>query len=122
MASTGNPTSGLQREAELQNSSGTSQTGKSNIMNDGSIVTSSDPTTHPSAGAGQKLKGDVSGAISGSVGSLQAATGAMFRNKGMEEKGRTKMQEEDERLGAKRGVMPVGSGQRHTTEGGSGTA
>ncbi|OTB04725.1 hypothetical protein M426DRAFT_320585 [Hypoxylon sp. CI-4A] len=114
MASTGNPTNGLQREAELNSS--TSGAGNSKITRDGSVVTSSDPTTNPSAGAGQKLKGDVSGAISGSVGSLQAATGTMLRNKGMEEKGRTKMQEEDERLGAKRGVMPVGSGQRHTKE------
>ncbi|KAI6080906.1 hypothetical protein F4821DRAFT_265428 [Hypoxylon rubiginosum] len=106
MASTGNPTNDLQREAHI---------GKSNTTSDGSVVTSADPTTSPSATAGQKLKGDVSGALKGSVGSLQAATGAALRNKGMEEKGRTKMQEEDERLGAKRGHMPVGSDQRHTT-------
>ncbi|KAI1779034.1 hypothetical protein F4818DRAFT_237321 [Hypoxylon cercidicola] len=105
MASTGNPTSELQPESQL---------GRSNTTADGSIVTSSDPTTNPSASAGQKLKGDVSGAVKGSVGSMQAAAGAALRNKGMEEKGRTKMQEEDERLGAKRGQMPVGSGQRHT--------
>ncbi|KAI1097755.1 hypothetical protein F4804DRAFT_326639 [Jackrogersella minutella] len=118
MASHGNPTSGLQREAQTKNhpSSAAPSTGKTNITADGSIVTSSDPTTHPLASAGQKLKGDVGGAISGSIGSVQAATGAMLRNKAMEEKGMFKMQEEDERLGAKRGVMPVGSGQRHTTE------
>ncbi|KAI2464817.1 hypothetical protein F4781DRAFT_411702 [Annulohypoxylon bovei var. microspora] len=115
MASTGNPTSGLQREAQTQHS--TSSAGKSNIMSDGSLVTSADPTTNPSATVGQKLKGDASGAVSGSVGSLQAAAGAMLRNKGMEEKGRAKMQTEDERLAVKRGVMPVGSGQRHTTTG-----
>ncbi|KAI2602722.1 hypothetical protein GGR54DRAFT_623103 [Hypoxylon sp. NC1633] len=115
MASHGNPTSGLEREAQAHSSTAPGA-GKSTVTKDGSVVTSSDPTTHPSAGVGQKLKGDVGGAISGSVGSLQAATGAMLRNKGMEEKGRAKMQEEDERLGAKRGVMPMGSGQRHTTE------
>ncbi|KAI1379237.1 hypothetical protein F4677DRAFT_442964 [Hypoxylon crocopeplum] len=115
MASHGNPTSGLEREAQVHPSAAAPGAGKSNTISDGSIVTSSDPTTNPSASAGQKLKGDFSGAISGSVGSMQAATGAVLRNKVMEEKGRTKMQEEDERLGAKRGVMPVGSGQRHTT-------
>lgn len=50
------------------------------------------------------------------MGSLQGATGAMLRNKDMEEKGLEKMQQEDERLAAKKGVMPVGSGQRETTE------
>ncbi|KAI2605372.1 uncharacterized protein GGS25DRAFT_524888 [Hypoxylon fragiforme] len=114
MASTGNPTSGLGREEQLQ-SAAASGIGKSTVTADGSVVTSTDPTTNPTAPAGQKLKGDVSGAVSGSIGSMQAATGALLRNKEMEEKGRTKMQEEDERLGAKRGVMPVGSGQRHTT-------
>ncbi|KAI2780862.1 hypothetical protein F4815DRAFT_444763 [Daldinia loculata] len=110
MASNGNPTNSLQREAQIQSSGA----GKSTITNDGSVVTSSDPTTNPSASVGQKLKGDVRGAISGSIGSMQAATGSLLRNKELEEKGMTKMQEEDERLGAKRGVMPVGSGQRHT--------
>ncbi|KAI4861793.1 hypothetical protein F4820DRAFT_451573 [Hypoxylon rubiginosum] len=104
MASTGTPTSALQRETQL---------GKSNMTKDGSIVTSSDPTISPSATAGQKLKGDASGALKGSIGSMQAAAGAATRNKGLEEKGRVKMQEEDERLGAKRGHMPVGSDQRH---------
>ncbi|KAI0839502.1 hypothetical protein F5Y06DRAFT_265592 [Hypoxylon sp. FL0890] len=113
MASTGNPTIGLEKEAQLHGTPHPGQ-GKTNVTNDGSLVTSNDPTTNPSAGVGQKLKGDVSGAISGTVGSMQAATGAMLRNKEMEEKGLAKMQEEDERLGAKRGVMPVGSGQRHT--------
>ncbi|KAI1137520.1 hypothetical protein F5Y05DRAFT_387454 [Hypoxylon sp. FL0543] len=113
MASTGNPTLGLEKEAQLYGTPHPGQ-GKTNITTDGSVVTSSDPTTNPSAGVGQKLKGDVSGAISGTVGSVQAATGAALRNKELEEKGRTKMQEEDERLAAKRGVMPVGSGQRHT--------
>ncbi|KAI2638016.1 hypothetical protein GGS26DRAFT_546156 [Hypomontagnella submonticulosa] len=115
MASHGNPTSGLQKEAQMQSSTAHG-TGKSTVVSDGSVVTSSDPTTNPTSKASQKLKGDVSGAISGTVGSMEAATGAMLRNKNLEEKGRTKMQEEDERLGAKRGVMPVGSNQRHTKE------
>lgn len=47
---------------------------------------------------------------------MQAATGAAIRNKGMEEKGLEKMQVEDERLGAKRGVMPVGAERRESVE------
>ncbi|XXH02851.1 hypothetical protein Hte_009239 [Hypoxylon texense] len=104
MASTGNPTSGLQRE---------SPPGKTNTTADGSAVTSSDPTVAPSASAARKLRGDAAGALRGTVGSLQAAAGAAVRNGGLEQKGRAKMQEEDERLGAKRGHMPVGSDQRH---------
>lgn len=77
---------------------------------------SSDPSTNPDASLTHKLTGDVKGAISGTVGSMQAATGAAIRNKGMEEKGLEKMQEEDERLGAKRGVMPVGAERREGTE------
>ncbi|KAI1077802.1 hypothetical protein F5B20DRAFT_550423 [Whalleya microplaca] len=111
--STHDANSGLKQGAHVPN---TSTGGASTVTADGSIVTSSDPTTNPKASAGQKLKGDVSGAVSGSIGSVQAATGAILRNKNIEEKGRTKMQEEDERLGAKRGVMPVGSGQRMTKE------
>ncbi|KAI1455519.1 hypothetical protein F4805DRAFT_459717 [Annulohypoxylon moriforme] len=114
MASTGTPASGLSREAQTQHTSSPTG-GMTNVASDGSLVSSGDPSIHPTATASQKLKGDVSGAVSGSVGSMQAAAGAMLRNKGMEEKGRAKMQAEDERLGAKRGVMPVGSGQRHTT-------
>ncbi|KAI0172703.1 hypothetical protein GGR52DRAFT_418244 [Hypoxylon sp. FL1284] len=113
MASTGNPTSELQQGGQI---------GKTNTMSDGSVVTSTDPTTNPDASMAQKLKGDASGAVKGTVGSMQAAAGAAIRNHGMEEKGRTKMQEEDERLAAKRGHMPVGSGQRHTTTEGSAPA
>ncbi|KAI1342732.1 hypothetical protein F5Y15DRAFT_412416 [Xylariaceae sp. FL0016] len=79
---------------------------------DGSTVHSTDPTTNPDASLAQKIKGDVSGALKGTVGSVQAAVGSVG-SQSMKEKGLTKMQEEDERLGAKRGVMPVGSGQRH---------
>lgn len=77
---------------------------------------SDDATTRADASLSQKLSGDFKGAISGTVGGLQAATGAAIRNKGMEEKGLEKMQEEDERLGAKRGVMPVGSDRREGVE------
>lgn len=86
----------------------------SRVTTDGAIVTSSDPTTNPDASIATKLKGDASGMVKGSVGSMQAAAGATFRNKNMEQAGLDKMQEEDERLAAKRGVMPVGSDQRVT--------
>ena len=81
----------------------------------GNIIASSDPSTHNNATPTEKLKGDVKGAIHGTVGSIQGATGAMLRNKGMEEKGMQKMSEEDQRLGAKRGVPPMGSDTRNTT-------
>ena len=84
----------------------------SRVTTDGSVVQSADPTTDPDASMGQKLKGDLQGAISGTVGGIQAATGATLRNTEMEQKGLDKMQEEDLRLGAKKGVMPVGSEQR----------
>ena len=86
----------------------------SRVTTDGSIVQSSDPTTAPSASLTQKLKGDAAGAVKGTIGSLEAAAGTAIGNKGIEAKGVEKMQEEDERLGAKRGVMPVGSDQRET--------
>ncbi|KAK5072154.1 hypothetical protein LTR51_006639 [Lithohypha guttulata] len=89
-------------------------TGSSHVITDGSIVQSSDPSTRPDASYTEKLKGNLAGAVKGTVGSLQATTGTVTRNKEMEQKGLDKMQEEDERLGAKRGVMPVGSGQRMT--------
>ena len=88
--------------------------GTSTVTTSGAVTSSSDPSTHPDASFAQKMKGNVSGAISGTVGSMQAATGAALRNKGMEEKGLEKMGEEDQRLGAKRGVMPIGTGQRET--------
>ncbi|KAI1409909.1 hypothetical protein F5Y13DRAFT_169208 [Hypoxylon sp. FL1857] len=118
MASAGNPTLDLEREAQVHGTPHPGH-GKTNVTADGTVVSSSDPTTNPSASAGQKLKGDVSGAISGSIGSVQAVTGAVLRNKEMEEKGRAKMEEEDKRLGAKRGVMPVGSQQRQSTKEGA---
>jgi hypothetical protein len=88
----------------------------SRVTTDGSVVQSSDPTTDSRASFSQKLKGNISGAVRGTIGSIQGATGSLMRNKNMEEKGVSKMQDEDQRLAAKRGVMPVGSGQRLTTE------
>ncbi|KAL7621606.1 hypothetical protein AAE478_008931 [Parahypoxylon ruwenzoriense] len=84
----------------------------SRTTRDGSVATSSDPRAAPTASTAQKLRGDASGAVSGTLGSVQAAAGAALRNAGLEDKGRARMREEDERLGAKRGVMPVGSGRR----------
>ena len=81
----------------------------------GNVVTSSDPTARSDAKPSSKVMGDVKGAVHGTAGSLQAAAGATIRNKEMEEKGLEKMSEEDHRLAAKRGVQPIGSGQRHTT-------
>ena len=84
----------------------------------GNIQTSSDPTIDPKAKTTQKLAGDVKGAISGSVGSVEAAVGSVAGKKGegLKEKGFEKMSEEDQRLGAKHGVPPVGSETRNTTE------
>lgn len=92
-----------------------SASGTSTVTTSGSIVSSDDPTTKPDASMGEKLKGDFMGAVNGTIGSLQAATGTAIRNKDMESKGLAKMQEEDQRLGAKQGVMPVGSNLREET-------
>jgi hypothetical protein len=86
------------------------------VTTDGSIARSSDPSTDDRASIGQKLKGNLAGAVKGTVGSIQGVTGTISRNKDLEEKGTEKMQEEDQRLAAKRGVPPVGSGQRLTKE------
>lgn len=94
----------------------TTNDGTSRITTDGSIVQSSDPTVAPNATVSQKLKGDVAGAMKGTAGSLEAATGAVFRNENLEQKGLDKMQDEDERLAAKRGVMPVGSNLRESKQ------
>lgn len=84
----------------------------STVTTDGAIVQSADPSTRPDAPLGEKLAGDFKGAVSGTLGSLEAAAGAVLGNKQLQEKGLDKMQDEDERLGSKRGVMPVGSGRR----------
>ena len=90
------------------------RTGTDTVTTDGSIVHSNDPSTSPNATGKQKVIGDIKGGIHGTVGSMQAATGAMFRNKKMEEQGMEKMSEEDHRLAAKHGVSPVGSEKRET--------
>ncbi|CAJ2503741.1 Uu.00g111350.m01.CDS01 [Anthostomella pinea] len=98
----------------------TSGPGTTTMTKDGAVVTSTDPSTAPDASIAQKLKGDVSGAVSGSVGSVQAAAGATLRNKNMQEKGLDKMAAEDERLAAKKGSLPVGADKRlEKTEGGA---
>lgn len=84
----------------------------------GNIVTSTDPTAHPDAKPSQKLTGDVKGAVSGTIGSAEAAVGAMLgkHGEGLKEKGLEKMSEEDMRLATKQGVPPVGSERRETVE------
>jgi hypothetical protein len=56
----------------------------------------------------------------GVTGSVQAAVGTTFGQKGMAEKGFEKMSEEDARLAAKSGKAPVGTGQRSTVVDASG--
>lgn len=103
------PSNPTQTEPVVTNSAG----GASHVTTSGSLVSSDDPSTRPDASVTEKLKGDVQGAVKGTVGSLQASAGTALRNKDMEAKGLEKMQEEDQRLGAKRGVMPVGSDRRN---------
>ncbi|KAH6656110.1 hypothetical protein BKA67DRAFT_535006 [Truncatella angustata] len=88
-----------------------------NVNTSGDIVQSSDPSARPDASLGQKLKGDLQGAIHTATGSAQAAVGAVTRNEKMQQEGLHKMQEEDQRLGVKHGVMPVGSNLREKASG-----
>jgi len=81
----------------------------------GNTITSSDPTTHPSAKPTQKLAGDIKGAAQGVVGGAQAALGTTIRNEKMANEGFEKMSSEDQRLGAKHGVPTVGASTRNTT-------
>ncbi|EXJ67868.1 uncharacterized protein A1O5_09215 [Cladophialophora psammophila CBS 110553] len=74
--------------------------------------TSSDPSTAPHAPSTHKILGDVKGAVHGVTGSIQAATGTMFGQKKLAEKGFDKMSDEDARLAAKTGKPPVGTEQR----------
>jgi hypothetical protein len=108
--STSNTGSSLQTKLSETLADGTTST----VTTSGAIVHSQDPTTNPNASMGEKLKGDVQGAISGSIGSMQAVIGSMTGNKEMKQNGLDKMSAEDQRLGAKHGVMPVGSGLRET--------
>jgi hypothetical protein len=88
-----------------------------NITTSGATVQSADPSAHPDASLGQKLKGDALGGLHTAVGSAQAAAGAVTRNESLKEQGLQKMQEEDQRIGTKHGVMPVGSGLREKASG-----
>ena len=84
---------------------------------------SHDPTTDPHAKSSSKIMGDIKGALHGTVGSMQAATGTAFGMKGMKEKGFQKMSEEDARLAQKSGKVPVGTETRDRVESvGQGTA
>jgi hypothetical protein len=88
-----------------------------NVTAKGAIVQSADPTTHPDASLGQKLKGDFQGALHAVAGSAQTTAGAVAGNEKVKAQGLQKMQEEDQRLGVKHGVMPVGSGLREKASG-----
>jgi hypothetical protein len=74
--------------------------------------TSTDPTTASDASSTSKIAGDLKGMAQGVVGSVQAAVGTTFGQKGMADKGFEKMSEEDARLAAKSGKPPVGTEQR----------
>lgn len=99
------------------NNTNTTETGHTTntIDTHGRIISSDDPTTQKGAKPTEKITGDIKGAVSGTIGSMEAATGAAIRNKRLEEKGFEKMSEEDHRLGAKKGVPPIGSETRNTT-------
>lgn len=88
-----------------------------NVTTSGTTVQSSDPSAYPDAGLGQKLKGDLRGAVHTATGSVQAAVGAVTRNEKMQHAGLQKMQEEDQRIGTKHGIMPVGSSLREQASG-----
>ncbi|KAI1861817.1 hypothetical protein JX265_009320 [Neoarthrinium moseri] len=88
-----------------------------NVTTKGSTVASNDPSARPDASLAQKLKGDVQGAVHTTVGSVQAAAGAVTRNEKLEQQGFEKMREEDQRIGTKHGVMPVGTGLREKATG-----
>ena len=86
----------------------------SRVTTSGDLVRTQDPSARPEAKKSTKVKGDFKGAINGTIGSIQAAFGNIIRNKKMTQKGLDKMAAEDQRLGAKHGVMPVGSDLRES--------
>ncbi|KAK8039963.1 hypothetical protein PG993_008374 [Apiospora rasikravindrae] len=88
-----------------------------NTTTDGSTVRTDDASARPDAGLGQKLAGDAKGGVAKATGSLQAAAGAATNNEKMKQQGLDKMQAEDQRLAAKHGVMPLGSGLREKASG-----
>ncbi|KAI8950725.1 hypothetical protein F4801DRAFT_336369 [Xylaria longipes] len=105
-------TSSLGNSAQVQPDGTTA-----NVTAKGAVVRSADPTTHPDASLGQKLKGDLQGALHAAAGSAQGAAGAVTGNEEWKAQGLRKMQDEDQRLGVKHGVMPVGSGLREKASG-----
>ncbi|KAI8630587.1 hypothetical protein F5Y19DRAFT_474381 [Xylariaceae sp. FL1651] len=104
--------SSLRNSAQVQPDGATT-----NVTAKGATVQSADPTTRPDASLGQKLKGDVQGALHAAAGSVQTAAGAVTGNEKLKAQGLQTMQEEDQRLGVKHGVMPVGSGLREKASG-----
>ncbi|OCT47062.1 hypothetical protein CLCR_02667 [Cladophialophora carrionii] len=85
---------------------------QSTSAGDKTSYTSSDPTTARGASSTSKIAGDLKGMAQGVAGSVQAAVGTTFGQKGMADKGFEKMSEEDARLAAKSGKLPVGTEQR----------
>ncbi|KAK7949152.1 uncharacterized protein PG986_010038 [Apiospora aurea] len=88
-----------------------------NTTTDGSTVRTDDASARPDAGLGAKLAGDAKGGVAKATGSLQAAAGAATHNEKLKQQGLDKMQAEDQRLAAKHGVMPLGSGLREKASG-----
>lgn len=88
-----------------------------NTTTDGATVRTDDASARPDAGLGQKLAGDAKGGVAKATGSLQAAAGAVSNNEKLKQQGLDKMQAEDQRLAAKHGVMPLGSGLREKASG-----
>ena len=88
-----------------------------NTTSSGDTVTTSDPSARPDASLGERLKGDLHGTMNMAAGSAQAAAGAAIFNPEMRQAGLEKMQAEDQRLGAKHGRLPVGSGLREKATG-----
>ncbi|KAK8086132.1 hypothetical protein PG994_001106 [Apiospora phragmitis] len=88
-----------------------------NTTTDGATVRTDDASARPDAGLGQKLAGDAKGGVAKATGSLQAAAGAAMGKEPLKQQGLDKMQAEDQRLAAKHGVMPLGSGLREKASG-----
>lgn len=88
-----------------------------NTTSSGDTVATSDPSARPDASLGERLKGDLHGTMNMASGSAQAVAGATMFKPEMQQAGLEKMQAEDQRLGAKHGRLPVGSGLREKATG-----
>jgi hypothetical protein len=64
-----------------------SHTATTTTDSSGNVVTSSDPSTNPSASTTCKLAGDVKGAVQGVAGAVQAAVGTTIRNEKLADEG-----------------------------------